>query len=422
MSAAPTGLDALYPDGAWDLPVSPSLPAPRRAAPPPELHNTTGYKEHYGPNVLADYPLDGGDRLAVIDKAFPHALHDLMLLAARDDQLRTHVADTPDPVLAALLTGARTFADFLSTPAVLRAFGLDGARAMIAWNHDQTLDRDNGQWWDKRLHLHLNCWPRALHHTSTPVPLHAVTDPGARRSLIDPVAYLAHRILTDALHHHGALPDLTVLGPDPARDAREHLPAGLKIRLPGWPYVTTPDFRALLRTLHTTAETAYRQIRACFTGTPALTLPWRRPRLLPAPDVARRLGHLPWLSPPARDGLTALRAALRDVTDRQLVLLQARRPWANRSLSLGGLSYNIALHNPHPTTATKPLTSGPLWLVMQLKLISYVGSSPAIGGAVASLIDRTHGPVLTPGDHAQRRAFQAAFTDHLTTTLTGDGP
>ncbi|EDY48863.1 hypothetical protein [Streptomyces clavuligerus] len=42
MTPSRTGLDALYPDGAWDLPVSPHLPVPRRAAPPPERHNTRG--------------------------------------------------------------------------------------------------------------------------------------------------------------------------------------------------------------------------------------------------------------------------------------------------------------------------------------------------------------------------------------------
>lgn len=437
-------LDALYPRAAWRLPVNPAFPAPRLADPPVERCNLGRYRDYYGPNILREIPVPAVcERLAVIDKAFPHSLFDVMLLVARDDIMRTGIGNTPDQVLAALLQAASAFAGFLSDPAVLRAFGLEGGQVGIAWNHDPTIDRDNGQWWDKRLHLHLNCWPRTVQRTVRPVRLGDIRDPTARRSLVDPVAYLAHQVMVDALHHftrydvtlpgvtlpgvtrHGvavsgaALPaGCEILGPDPGRDAELLLPVGLKIALPGWRFVTTPQCLQLLRTLHDTASAVYERLRRCFTGSTTGPGPWRRPRLLPAGDVRDNLSRLPWLSPSAAGGLVQLRRTLRDVTDREMRLLQDRPDIANRCLSLGGLSYNLSFHTPHPATAAHPIADADdLYLVMQFKLVSYVGSSPAVGGAVASLIDRTHGPVMTTAQRRLRHAFQQAYTDTLTARL-----
>lgn len=55
----------------------------------------------------------------------------------------------------------------------------------------------------KRWHLHLNCRPRSMHQSARPVRLREMTDTGCRRPLIDPIAYLAHRVMTDALEMTG---------------------------------------------------------------------------------------------------------------------------------------------------------------------------------------------------------------------------
>ncbi|MFJ6901512.1 hypothetical protein [Streptomyces hokutonensis] len=405
------GLDVLYPRAALDLPVNPALLAPRLAAPPPERRNLGGYRDYYGPNILAEILVPGaGERLAVIDKAWPHSLYDVMLLVARDDVLRTSVADTPPVVLTALMEACSLFAAYVSTPTVMSEFGLMGSQTSIAWNHDRTVDRDNGQWWDKRLHLHFNCWPKPAYGNHS-VRLGDVADATTRRSLVDPVAYLAHRVVLDALTGH-SLPDGCVpLVPDPLRDGREHLPVGLKIRLPGgWSFVTTPECRSLLRTLHKTAAATYRDLLLSFTGQAQPATDWRRPPLLPPPDVQRRLTGLRWLTPGSREELLRLRGVLRDLTGRELELLHRRPDVANRCMTLGGLSYNLAFHSPHPARPGRPLNATPdLYLVMQFKLISYVGSSPAVHGAVASVIDRANGPVMTDADHALRHAFQTEY-------------
>jgi hypothetical protein len=413
LSAPPRSatLDDLYPAAAWDLPVNPALPAPRLPAPPEERRNLTGYRDHYRPFILREFDVPGQvERIAAIDKAFPHSLYDLMLLVARDDVLRTDVSDTPDAVLAALLNAARGFADFTADATAQHAFGLAGGRLGIGWNHDPTTDRDNGQWWDKRLHLHLNCWPASVYAEAGPVRLGKIRDTTTRRSLIDPAAQLAHRVMADALHGSPLPAGCELLGPDLCRDAVDGLPIGLKLRLPGWPFVTTASCRALLRSLHATATAGYQALRIAFTGCSDPPKPWSRPHLLPPADVQANLGTLPWLSETSRAELTRLRHVLRDVTDREMRFF-AEHPWvANRCLTLGGLSYNLAFFTPQ--TVDQP--GGDLYLVMQFKLVSYVGSSPAVGGAVASIIDRAGGPAMTSADREHRATFQRAYLDTLT--------
>lgn len=105
-------LDDLYPDAAWDLPVNPALPAPRLPDPPPEQSNPAAYRAHYHPFIVEEFAVPGAaERIAVIDKAFPHSLYDLMLLVARDDIVRTRVPSTMSTVsLRNRLRGCRASA------------------------------------------------------------------------------------------------------------------------------------------------------------------------------------------------------------------------------------------------------------------------------------------------------------------------
>ncbi|MEU8967436.1 hypothetical protein AB0C89_37915 [Streptomyces sp. NPDC048491] len=338
----------------------------------------------------------------------------MMLLVADRQTVHTGIGDTADQTLAALLAAAHTHVRYLSQPDTVRRFDLAGGQLVIGFNHDRTLDRDNGQWWDKAMHWHLNVWPRHVRTAVRPRRLADIPDTTVRRSLVDPCAYLAHQIMADALRV--PLPGgCRVLGPDPARDAARGLPVGLKVRLPRWSFTTTPACVDLLRTLHRTAESSYTVLREAFTGSPDLCSVWRRPALLPSAEVHERLAAIDWLSPTARRDLLRLRLILRDVSDRELSLLAGHRDVANRCLTLGGLSYNLAFVTPDLIAATPTLAdTEELYLVMQLKLISYVGHSPAVGGAVASLIDRHHGPTLTDADRRVRRDFQHSYLRELT--------
>ncbi|MFH9820230.1 hypothetical protein [Streptomyces sp. NPDC017230] len=415
-------LDDLYPPGALALPVNPALPAPRLAAPPAERTNDGDYRAYYGPNIRAEYPVDGcAGRVAVIDKAWPHSLHDVMLLAASDHGRHTSVTDTPDPLLEALLRAALTYTDVVCDPETVHAFGLGGGQLTVGWNHDRTLDRDNGQWWDKTMHWHLNLYPKLVRQRVKPTLLRDIADATLRRSLVDPVAYLAQHVARDALKEYALPAGCRLLPISPHQDATRLLPVGLKLQLPGWPFLATPQCRHLLRTLHQAAESGYRQVRDAFTGSPDSALPWSRPSLLPPDQVDKRLTRLAWLSPHSRILLMRLRHVLRDVTDRELLLLRARPKLANRCLTLADLSYNLTLFSPTPVGPHLP-ASRAVFLVMQLKVFSYVGHAPAIGRAVASVIDRHHGPVMDGGLLAERRAFQNTYLARLRTALSAPTP
>ncbi|MCC9310061.1 hypothetical protein LN042_23830 [Kitasatospora sp. RB6PN24] len=404
-------LDDLYPPAALGLPVNTALIAPRLPDPPAERENLAGYRDHYGPFLLGEKPVGTEpETIALIDKAFPHTLYDLMLLVGRDDILRTCVGELPDTVLTALLEAVTAFTHLVSDPAAVRTFGLERGRLSIGWNFDPTRDRDNGQWWDKRLHVHCNAWHPRTCRTVRPVPLAAVTDATLRRSLIDPAAYLAHQVLLDAIRTDRVPAACRLLAPDPARDAAQQLPVGLKVRLPGFTYLATHEFRTLLRLLHGTAVAAYRLLRATLTDDQSPAGLWRRPALRPVADVEAALAQLPWLTAPSRSLLLGLRMALRDVPERQMRLLRHRSDLANRFLTLDGPSYNLSLFTPDLISAHRSISdTGELYLVMQIKTVSSIGSSPALGGAVACAADRTSGPAMTSGDRSMRAAFQSAY-------------
>jgi hypothetical protein len=50
---------------------------------------------------------------------------------------------------------------------------------------------------------------------------------------------------------------------------------------------------------------------------------------------------------------------------------------------------------------------------MQFKLLSAIGSSPAIGGSVASILDRFRGPIMSAQQTRLRRQFQDGFLADL---------
>ncbi|MBU8857714.1 MULTISPECIES: hypothetical protein [unclassified Micromonospora] len=402
----------LYPAAAMRLPVIPRLPMPRLPAPPPDVRNLSAhYRDHYGPRVLREYPSgDGGGRIAVIDKAFPHSVYDLMLLATIGDDttIASSVADVPEPLLRTLLTFCGQFVRYVHARATRRRFALDGAQLMIGTNYDPaTVDRDNGQWWDKRMHWHLNCWPATAYRDSPIVALGEVTDLHRRRALVDPIAYLAAQIMRDALQTTPLPAGCRLAGE--ADLPRDGGPVGLKVAVPGWDFLHQAACARLLVHLHDVAAGAYAQLRQCFTGSPAAgeALPWSRPGLLPPGQVAANLDDLAWLCESSRRGLLVLRSLLRDVTPGEMTLMRADMDLANRCLTLAGLDYHLGFWSP-PQPDRSPGRQ-PVYLVMQFKLLSAIGSSPAIAGGVASILDRFHGPAMSAQQTRLRRQFQDRF-------------
>lgn len=406
----------LYPASAMALPVIPSLSMPRLPAPPPDVRNLRPhYRDHYGPHILREYPVGGsGDRIVVIDKAFPHSVYDMMLLAtvADDTVIASSVSDVHQDMLTTLLTFCGQFVRYAQAGSTQRRFGLGGAQLMIGTNYDPaTTDRDNGQWWDKRMHWHLNCWPATDYCHAAIVPLREVTNVAQRRALVDPIAHLAAHVMRDAVRA-SPLPAGCWIVDEPAEG-----PVGFKIGLPGWDFL--PRCGPLLRQVHDVAADAYAQLRQCFTGSSAVSPPWTRPGLLPPGEVTANLDTLTWLSETAKRGLVTLRSLLRDVTAHEMHLMRADMNRANRCLALSGLDYHLGLWSPSQPEGWRGHRQ--VYLVMQAKLLSAIGSSPAIGGGVASLLDRHQGPIMSPQQTLQRRQFQERFLtllDHHTPPAT----
>ncbi|WP_238433340.1 hypothetical protein [Micromonospora tarensis] len=277
---------------------------------------------------------------------------------------------------------------------------------MIGTNYDpSTTDRDNGQWWDKRMHWHLNCWPATAYRDASMVSLGDVDDVNRRRALVDPIAHLAARIMRDAIRTQ-PLPIGCRLAGDADLDSDDG-PVGFKIALPGWDFLPDAACARLLVDLHDVAASAYAQLRRCFTGSAAASPPWTRPELLPPDRVAANLDELTWLSEPARQGLLRLRSLLRDVTRREMDLMRADMDLANRCLTLAGLDYHLGFWSPPQPGSSRG--RAPVYLVMQFKLLSAIGSSPAIGGGVASILDRFSGPIMSAQQIRLRRQFQDRF-------------
>jgi hypothetical protein len=414
-------LDDVYPPGAWNLPVNPALSAPRRVTPIAERRNTTSYRDYYGPNIQAEIPIpDAPERLVIVNKAFAHALCDVMLLVGRDGEVCKSVADAPGPVLATLLRSAALFVRFLSEPDNVQAFDMDGGQVIIGWNYDETVDRENGQYFDKRMHWHLNGFAPAVRRSAVPVPLREVASVSMRRMLVDPVGYLAQEVMADALRPIGLPDECELLPVDPSSDAANGLPVGLKIRIPRWDYLESDACGILLRGLHHAAARTYETVYRAFTGMPVEPLvAWHRRPLLSVHDVEARLRQLSWLGETTKQRLMGLRHVLRDVSDREMRLLRTRTDVANRCLTLGGLSYNLAFYTPHPVKADEPLfKAGELYVVMQLKVISSLGQAPAVGGAVASKLDRSSGPAMTDQEQARRTEFQQQYINTLRRELS----
>ncbi|WP_230394012.1 hypothetical protein [Plantactinospora alkalitolerans] len=392
------------------LPVIPGLPMPRLAAPPPDVRNLSPhYRDHYGPHILREYPTGGsGDRIAVIDKAFPHSVYDMMLLATVGDDrvIASSVSDVPEAMLTALLTICEQFVRYIHASSTRRRFGLDGAQLMIGTNYDpSTTDRDNGQWWDKRMHWHLNCWPAAAYRDASIVPLGEVDDVNKRRALVDPIAHLAAQVMCDAFRTQ-PLPAGCHLAGDTDLPS-DGGPVGFKIALPSWDFLPDAACARLLVHLHDVATGAYARLRESFTGSPATSPPWTRPGLLPPDQVATNLDELAWLSEPGRQGLLMLRSLLRDVTSYEMNLMRADMDLANRCLTLAGLDYHLGFWSPPQSSSRRGRP--PVYLVMQFKLLSAIGSSPAIGGGVASILDRYCGPIMSAQQTRLRRQFQDDF-------------
>jgi hypothetical protein len=405
---------------AWDALRVPGPPA-AFALTPRELDAPAPLERFHRRTIqLLDCAGAGGDRLALVDKAMPHALHDLMLSEAS-------AVDKPTPADVAADTGRalwRTgleFVRFVSDPGSQRTFGLEGGELHLALNCDpNTADRESVQA-AKQFHLHLLYWTAGeLAALRAPGRLSEQTSARRRRQYLDPLSFTGARVIQEAL----AGLELVVPG---ARLAPldEHAviagkqPLGCVIRLPGWQVLASAEFEDLIRRLHGRLRQAGERLCAAFTGESAPPAPWRRHPLLPVGEIRARLARQGWPAS-VTEGLLALAAGLRDL--HQLDAARLRRASAaarSHCMTLNQPCYGLNLHAPRRNDPGAPLIdAGHVDLIIQTKLFSAVGGAGllTLGGIPSVRILRGQG-TYSPGDWRRRAAFQRAFALHNTSAL-----
>lgn len=409
-------MEALYPKSAEDMLVATSLPAPRRAQLGRIGRNNRTFKEFYASrSIIAEIDVSGGENIAFIDKELPHARYDLMFIVT-DDDIKCAPSELSDSALSAIFGSIPKFVDYTAEPAVRQRFDLGGCELTFGFNYDRdTIDRDNGQFFDKRFHLHFNCWAREDIAAARLVRFGDLPSLRERKSMIDPISFLGARVFHDALlasefdrYSHEAL----LLRHDPCRDARENLPVGLKIKFPEWSYLATPYARALIRLLHDIAERTYVDLHVAFTGVGPAGKAWYRAPLLDVPEVAKRLTMIPYLSPESRAELLILRQSLKDADSTHLARCSHDLDLASKTLALAGLDYHLGLFSPIGTDH--------VYLYVQFKMFSRIGGGPAVAGASAVRVDRAGGPLFSDAQLAERRSFQQGFVQRCFPELAPD--
>lgn len=355
-----------------------------------------------------------GDRLALIDKASPHSLYDLMVSEISDPPKAT--PDAVEPLTGRVLwrTGL-AFVRFVSDPEVMRRFDLADGELHLALNCDpNTHDRESVQA-AKQFHLHLLYWSgEALKPLESAVRLGAATDVRLRRQAVDPLAFLgAHLIHASLAGFDLGIPGARLAMPDDRLAIRGARPLGCLIELPGWQVLDDPAFEDLIRRLQLRLESLAADLLEIFTGHRRAPLPWHRHALRTHADIARGLAALP-VSARIRAGLGELSLALRDLpvsTARRLERTDARRRMA--LMTLNQPCYVLNLHAPERNRPGARLAdAGVVYLTIQPKLFSGIGGAGLLGlGGVPSVrILRGEG-CLSVESWQRRGRFQRAFAE-----------
>ena len=407
-------LHELYPPQAVEFRVATHMPAPRFAVTPKVASATTAsVRDVYGPRIAAEFRL-GDSSVALVDKAFPHARFDLMLLAA-DQAVHSSAADLSPATTRFIFGAAAQFANFVSDPAVIDRHDLENGFLHVSYNFDRvTIDRENSMFFDKRFHLHLNYFPNRDLYPEGVQRWGDLKDPGLARRMIDPAVYLAEEVLLDRLAAtECSLPALEL---DRDRDIELGLPPGLKIRLPRWQALSEAVVQDWFATFHTLAQSTYDALLVCFTGGADVPKPWTRRRLLPVDEIERNVAAVPWLRDPTRQRLLGLARVLRQVTESDVARFRADENARVRWMSLAGLDYSVSIASAQRNTRVNPATAhDDVYVIWQAKLFGDIGGAglPPIDGLVAVMLDRASGPVLGDREVAERDRFRAGFIERL---------
>lgn len=419
----------LYPKGVGRLRVAwrhleiPGPPAAYRLSGAELTHPDP--RARFARRAIQFIPCDGGDTLALVDKASPHGLFDLMLTEV-SPTLKSTPRDVHPATGRTLWRSGYNFVRFCSDPDVADAFGLVGGELHLSLNCDpHTWDRESVQA-AKQFHLHLLCWDRgSLEPLRKTEPLVQVRDPRLRRQALDPIAFLGARLVADALSGLDlGIPGAALWDPDEGAVLRGERPLGCVIALPGWAAITVPAFEDLVRRIHGRLDALAVELLRVFTGQDGPPPPWTRHPLLPAREIAHRLRAWPG-SERARRGLTRLGGTLRGLSAATAARLARANPATRMDLmTLNQPAYALNLHAPHPLPPGCTLAQAPLvHLIIQPRLFSGIGGAGllTLRGVPSVRVLRGRGTFSAEQWH-HRAGFQRRFARYNLERLGADDP
>jgi hypothetical protein len=287
----------------------------------------------------------GCETLALIDKASPHSLFDLMLSETSTPSKST-AADVSVQTGRTLWCTGLNFVRFCSEGSVVDEYGLSGGELHLALNCDpHTEDRESVQA-AKQFHLHLLYWDAAaLAPLRNAEPLAEITDRRLRRQALDPLSFLGARLVTEALEGIDlGVPGAFLVPVDEWAVLRGERPLGAVMTLSDWAVLESPGFEDLMRRVHQRLEWLAGSLIESFTGRRETPRPWHRHPLLPVREIAARVDRLP-LGDLVRDGLMHLAGALRGLAPDTARWLAGATPARRMGLmTLNQPSYAMNLH------------------------------------------------------------------------------
>lgn len=365
-----------------------------------------------------------GDRLALIDKASPHALFDLMLTEVSPPTRGRAAKSSPSSV--APVTGrvlwqtAANFRRFIAEPAVRRAFELDNGWLQLALNCDPTADRESVQAL-KQFHLHLIYWRAPeLQQLQKVECFKDQRDPYLARQCLDPISFLAPMLVEDCLADLDLGPSgATWLPADAAATCTGKRPLGSLLLLPSWDQLAAPAFERLISGLNQRLNETASTLLQALTGAEQPPAPWHRHALLPSDQIAANLQQL-GLRPGVGADLLVLAQRLHDLSAAVAGYLRHRSA-ARRMhcMTLNQPCYSLSLSPMDAQGRSTAAAEGPLLLAIQLKLFSGIGGAGLVSlpGIPSVRVVRGQGQ-FSEADWLRRADFQRRFAAYNSEALS----
>lgn len=366
----------------------------------------------FAPDFVARFDL-GDSEIALCNKRVPHSLTDAMLIQS-DSDVRSRFNDLSHSQQAFTVRAAREFAAFVSEPGVVRKFGLKGGFIHVTYNTSaETGDRENGMGYTKRFHLHLNFWRRCEFSGAQAVDLGHLPL-ATQHELLDPFTPLSSAIILHGLKRRGVFSGRRALDVRAEEVRSIGLPPGVAIELPDWDALLDPGFIPDLSSLQQIVVDTFADLRQAFTGQRTPAPHWTRHPLLEPSEIEANLERLD-LPEEARSLLVRLAYVLRTITPRHGAFFKRNKSLRVRNMMMNGANFSVGLISMAPNL--EPLAidqAGPLWLTLQHKMLSTMGSAGIFSNALSPIIRiARNARHFSAEEEALRIEFQNEFSQRL---------